>query len=151
MEKTSWYGIEIIDILRVKNLKIIFGKDSLVFILKDADNREHLINLYLSLNFFLSYNIKIRQFFALFLNNEFNFKRKKIKNSIVENNSLNIIDLLALTESSNADVYYEFIQDNTEFVGLELRLEDDTVTTKFIKEDHKFKLLEYIRANYNQF
>lgn len=145
--ENQWKGLAILNKFNTKNLKILLGEQEIIILIKHFNDKDIIIDLFLTLIFFLKL-ICLKISFSLFLDIDMNFKRKKIKDEIILQtlNSIHQIEnFLSLIESSNQDVYYEFNSNIDEFIGIELRATEKITYINNNKHSIMFELVTEIR------
>ncbi len=132
MQNKSWYGIDIIKEIKIKEISLVYSKSSLTVIAEKLKGIEDFLNLYSFLNYLKKKNQNYKNIFGIFYDNRFEITKKKIKNEFLKN--LNDENFLFIMIGSNQEAYYAKGEETRSFIGIEMRYEED-FNESFIEEE----------------
>lgn len=117
--KEIWFGITVILSVSLKNLKVLYGEDSIVVLSKRFSTLEDYIDFFGCLTHTHKLFKNLKDTYGIFLGSTSDVIRRKLKTDFLKN--LNEKNILFLFESANEDAYYTYKVETNEFLGIELR------------------------------
>lgn len=123
LKENKWYGITIKKRIKIKEINILFGEETIVILPKNLNAFLNYLEFYVIIKRYLKINKEIKNFFGIFFDENLNIRRQKIKNSIFE--KFEKEDLTSILEGNDESVYYSENIKHENFIGLEIRLGND--------------------------
>jgi hypothetical protein len=116
----KWYGSNVENEINFEGVSIRIGPNRIVILLNNRENPNHLFNFYISIIYFNKL-VKIDSIFGIFVDYFSDLKKKRLKESFLQNISHS--NLIYLLEGGNIEAYYENNVKTSEFQGIEFRSE----------------------------
>ena len=126
LDKTElFYGISIIENIKINNISIKIGKKEVILLLGNAIEGVKLMDFYIIIKYFFSLTRQIESIFGLTVSPGMCFVRRKLKNDIYCD--ISIENLLSLLEGSDTSVYYSKKGNESieQVLGIEIRFKED--------------------------
>jgi len=121
----NFYGIEILETVRINNITIKIGAGSVTLLLGNPVEGVKILELLVLFKYFFSLSNKIKDVFGLYLNPGMVFVRKKLKREIIEDFS--VMELMSFLEGNDPSVYYSKGSniDIEQVLGIEIRFSEE--------------------------
>src|SRR5574343_1258363 len=114
-----WYGLKISDRIQIKEVLLLVGEKSIVFLPKNLNVGFNYLEFFLILKRFFNKKEKKKSIFGIFLNENLRVERQKLKIGFSE--AFGEEKLIELLSHQNEEAYYTKNTDFKEFLGLEIR------------------------------